>query len=610
MASISNTSPILGNTSPRNYFSELAEPLAQPPAAGTMGRARSKRVSVSWERANALNSISPFNTELTLNTESPRSTEKSRSISQSFSSESSSSMSKTQSLRHRLTGSRPTASDTTTVSDKKTLRCISDATEGSTIASAWDTFGERVTAMTKKIPKHALKGGRSSIDSAAYWNYNNNGFGVDEKLLTFKIERKEFEEKVVIDCRGQEISLRIVEAIDGQLIDNDHQIYYFNPLDKLLYPSVLEAINFNAVSPAENKGLEIPEDRLTFKKGGEKIAEIFALDGRGKEIPLKVVTQLEGKSIKSLQDNAYFFPGGHIYPTALDAIGHDAVSATTNNGKTTLTLCDGCSKNTNVAKVATRACDAGHAHTVLHLDGCKSTRDVSRLLFDSVVKAQLDIQTLNNNSRDTTYLQAAIVGNKLLGVSIGDSKMFVFRQMLHGWKCIDLTKDSRDTTALQNPGGFLKADPNFPPDTVGMKAIYFELQENDVVFACSDGVYDNFDPRQQNKKPSDVGITAENDDWNGIDVKSIANISAIEDSAKKSLETLIEHAKNAKEIRALIIGYLAGLQSKRMVEYLTNIEGRKWEEFPCKTDDAAIAYFTYTTAAKSSKAEYEADAQF
>jgi serine/threonine protein phosphatase PrpC len=360
--------------------------------------------------------------------------------------------------------------------------------------------------------------------------------------------------------------------------------------------SKFSSTSFPSKMDLNNNGWYVNTADLTYKEvaGVSKQIQIE----RGKEkIALYEVEKIHGIPIDSEKGNRAYYNkvDQRLYATKEDAIYHDAVLATGGCGKPVIiTICDGCGKGAGSALVASKAVETGHQNTHGKIKTCSYTHDVFRLLFSSLKMAQNTVIELDSE-RDTTYLQIAILESFLLGVTGGDCKAFIFRKSAYAeaWICIDLTPDSRDSTDLTNPGGFIKASKYLPPDLIGMKAFYFNLEPEDILYVCTDGVTDNFDPRVLLKKPSELNIPSKDDCWEHIDRKSPENIQKIEDFIRKGMEKLVTGCHNEEEIYNRIAIHIQTMQSQRMLPYLTNIHAREWELFPSKSDDAANVSFTY-----------------
>lgn len=348
-----------------------------------------------------------------------------------------------------------------------------------------------------------------------------------------------------------------------------------------------------------NNGLYFNSNEMSFKGAGRPVK-------RGdEEIEILLVDGISGSAIPEGRELYYSPKDNHVYLKREDAIYHDAVLVSGGNKEPVImTLCDGCGKGESTAVVAMTAASAALNYMTDRIKSCSTTQEAMRELFQSIKYAQNSIGPLET-CRDTTIIQAAIVGNILMGISIGDCSAYVFRQEpkkegeLQTWNCLNLTPGSRNSTYLENPGGFLKSSDDFPPDTVDMMAFMFELQEGDVTFLCSDGTSDSFDPCVQLKKPSELGIQSVDDTWKTVEAVDLQiveqNVAKVEAYKISQMARVVAGASNGLEIWERLMRQVLECSQEKLMTLILNPNDPKLETLPGKLDDAAIAFYEYRT---------------
>eukprot|EP01117_Protostelium_nocturnum_P000783 TRINITY_DN1099_c0_g1_i2.p1 TRINITY_DN1099_c0_g1~~TRINITY_DN1099_c0_g1_i2.p1 ORF type:complete len:1136 (+),score=394.67 TRINITY_DN1099_c0_g1_i2:295-3702(+) len=98
-------------------------------------------------------------------------------------------------------------------------------------------------------------------------------------------------------------------------------------------------------------------------------------------------------------------------------------------------------------------------------------------------------------------------------LSVGDCKAFLWRKS--DGAIADMTALNRgNLTDGTDPGGRLGPYVGHgAPDLRNLKLYFYECQPGDIVFICSDGIHDNFDPQQLGKGPRQVDSSLNGDDW-------------------------------------------------------------------------------------------------
>lgn len=102
-------------------------------------------------------------------------------------------------------------------------------------------------------------------------------------------------------------------------------------------------------------------------------------------------------------------------------------------------------------------------------------------------------------------------------LSVGDCKAFHWNHKTG--EVTDITEGNRGkVTDASDPGGRLGPfTGQGSPDLRNMRVYFYSVNEGDICFVVSDGVHDNFDPRQLGKTPMDFGIQEES--WKELELQ-------------------------------------------------------------------------------------------
>lgn len=293
-------------------------------------------------------------------------------------------------------------------------------------------------------------------------------------------------EKIYINPLLEEISWKYFDQIERKAIAATENFPVQNTGST---PTVSLEVDFN------NYGVRpIPETVKRDENGEIQSFQYIDIEGNQKECHPKVpLLEINGMIFSS-------YSGG-------DRDNHDVVATQELEGGRgfLVTLCDGCGLSrsaTNAAQFITeritmtlpaRLAEAGDAHSMLQAQ------------FSAVQTAQQEMQSLGREDVGTTTLvQAAIKGDVLTGIIVGDTKLFVLRKRQEGgFECIDLSQSSVSRDPTDSGGRFvgsgerngLDTSKVASPELSRIKAVSFHLRPGDIVLASSDGVADCFDPR-------------------------------------------------------------------------------------------------------------------
>jgi len=182
-------------------------------------------------------------------------------------------------------------------------------------------------------------------------------------------------------------------------------------------------------------------------------------------------------------------------------------------------LADGCNWGKRVYEAAKAASLGFLKHLSKHNPHCKDIRGIGRDLIRSVTEAHNAIIEGKEDiwEAGTSTLIGGITFKSNLKehpwifvcVSVGDCKAFLYSRKQRTVK--DITIGNRtNLTDAKDPGGRIGPFLNEgTPDLRNLDLYFCFPEEGDVIFLCSDGVHDNFDPQQLGLPPSKFSIDAE-----------------------------------------------------------------------------------------------------
>ena len=209
-----------------------------------------------------------------------------------------------------------------------------------------------------------------------------------------------------------------------------------------------------------------------------------------------------------------------------------------------IAVADGCNWGTGPAEAAIRASKAFIDHMNKSRDLFRSTNLVAHLCLDGIVAAHNSIIAgpyIEGKSIGTTTLLGGVLAKVILPnqkdnepknikdwvfifASIGDCKAFLYDKKKKTVE--ELTPDSRGENFMDasDCGGRIGPYIDGGPDLRNLEVFMSPCHEGDIIFVCSDGVHDNFDPQMQGETPKDLGATC--DTWETIDATQANSIKA------------------------------------------------------------------------------------
>jgi len=172
--------------------------------------------------------------------------------------------------------------------------------------------------------------------------------------------------------------------------------------------------------------------------------------------------------------------------------------------------------------------------------------------------------------------------------SVGDCKAFQFRTKTR--EIIELTPNSRNENACDatDCGGRLGPYIDGGPDLRNIGVFVSRCDEDDIVFICSDGVHDNFDPQHFGLSPREFGIDAEQ--WQDGEPEQVNAVKAKYRSARM-LELLGDADVTPELITTRFINFCIDT-TRSSQEFMQQNLGKKlpsdYTRFPGKMDHTTL----------------------
>lgn len=293
----------------------------------------------------------------------------------------------------------------------------------------------------------------------------------------------------------------------------------------------------------------------------------------------KKQAQLEGKEVPT---QVFSTSGSDSCITNCDK----TLMKTLPNGTTIFCVADGANWGVKVARAAQVAVNFSSAtkERMMNENPPKNLQEVAAIELKALLAADGEINRINkqyeldSSNKDipleqkekpigtTTLLSGTIVKDNngdRFGVfaSCGDTKAFIFRKVNDQTVCFEVTKGSRGN--LGDPsdcGGRIGNYSSFIPNGEKKKqtggdyrnlAVYtVKLEPEDVLFICSDGIHDNFDPEGRGIRPSDFQLPI--DSWKDKDIPQNLQpkyLNAKENWCTEELGKLYQKSENKEEFK-------------------------------------------------------------
>lgn len=173
---------------------------------------------------------------------------------------------------------------------------------------------------------------------------------------------------------------------------------------------------------------------------------------------------------------------------------------------------DGCGQNKLSQDAARIGSKAAHDYVKNHKSEIKTVRDAVRIQIDGVLAAhkainEQEIDESTSGRQTTTLASVMAVDGRLVGVTVGDSKVFIIRK----GKILEPTAASRDLSFdAKDPGGRIGfTSEEKIPDLRNLCCFDIPLEDEDVVCLVSDGIHDNLDPDTLGLSPLQIDAEGE-----------------------------------------------------------------------------------------------------
>lgn len=387
--------------------------------------------------------------------------------------------------------------------------------------------------------------------------------------------------------------------LERLLVADNYNQFKANLIDQI--PNLMVAhreysLEIPLASDFNNNGMPLPAANIKAREGVPQAS----IDRDGEDIPLIPVEKavINGEEHTMARGFGYYDPAAEmLFMERDDARYHDVVLVSGGNNKpAVMSLADGSGHGEMARPVAKRIAEVAHNHVAESIQECADLHHILSTQLDAVKLAN-DSAASDNIEGQTTFIQTAIVGNVLSCVSVGDSKVFVFRPKAdgQGWTCIDPLQNGKGTLDAKNAGGQLSGiqeENGKYTELNAINAFAMYLEEGDIVFACSDGYVDNFNPAINHEKLGDLDGTLAGGDW---ELENPAHIKAAQGYSKKLIEELIRDCSTGEEINDALKAYIQTNTLEKKIQFLTNPSRETESKFRGKLDDAASCYMVYAT---------------
>lgn len=176
----------------------------------------------------------------------------------------------------------------------------------------------------------------------------------------------------------------------------------------------------------------------------------------------------------------------------------DALAVVTRRDSCILALADGVSWGQKSKLASTCSIYGSVTYLNDYLHTCKNTKDVFRCILQAFEKAQYRI--VSEQATMTTLCVAVVVPlserNRwaLCVVNVGDSYAYVYNKEKGVKEVTESSHPIDEKRDMRQSGGALGPADGYNPDLGNLTCSFMMLEKGDLVFLCSDGVSDNFDP--------------------------------------------------------------------------------------------------------------------
>lgn len=176
----------------------------------------------------------------------------------------------------------------------------------------------------------------------------------------------------------------------------------------------------------------------------------------------------------------------------------DSLAVVTRSNSCIMALADGVSWGNKSRLASTCSIYASVTYLDEHLPLCKRTRDVFRHILKAFEKAH---QCIVSQQGTMTTLCVGVVVPLLeksrygfCVVNVGDSYAYVFNKHYGVKEVTEASHPIDDARDMRQCGGALGPADGCNPDISNLTCAFVTVEKDDLVFLCSDGISDNFDP--------------------------------------------------------------------------------------------------------------------
>ncbi len=415
---------------------------------------------------------------------------------------------------------------------------------------------------------------------------------------------------------------RMSEPMPSPRVSFDVQVAAFPPqAEQLSIPKQVKLVSQNQEALFKDLFARVPEFKVSLKRTVGEAPVCFEHNNYG--VPESHVMKRDDKIVFCVQPGEeveifaerVHIQNSQIFQNPISAIFADTVRATNRKkGYQSFVVADGCGWGKK-AKAASELV-ATYAQKILtekfKWKSELTTKDVAlvhlnilkeaqvelvkkKLFYEQERKIQTDLNKLKSEDiGDTTITLATIVDTKLVVTSLGDAKVFIFRKSTAGiLDCIDVT--SGGTLASDDPrdcGGRLSPD---GADWRNIAIAIADLEPEDIILGCTDGLHPNADPLFRGKTPRDFRHTSLTWDKNEAELVMLRQRELC-----KALARIVETDETLPEIAANLIKYASDLTLKTKLCMLSGVKPPEdFTLFPGKEDHLSGVLAKYTPSLKT-----------
>lgn len=292
-----------------------------------------------------------------------------------------------------------------------------------------------------------------------------------------------------------------------------------------------------------------------------------------------ITCMIDGKSYVLNRQQSVFHEG-QIFPIKTCSRFCDATKVSSTTNYQLFAIADGCGLFDGSQKAAQMAVEMVSKEIKRNIDESKklSIKDIAIVQL-TVLNHTIEVLKSFDDIGDTTLLSAIVIDGYLIALSVGDCSLLRIRRRGDSdvAECLSLF-DPR-ISSPKDPGGFLGRHPKLNNLAISIH----KLEKGDLLFACTDGVSDNFDPVLTGGKLGHTESTKHGD----VDLRQRA--------AHNKLLSLIGKETDIRKIAEVVQQYVYNLCLPTKLWQLTG-KGptpKDYKKYPGKEDHATMVLFRY-----------------